>query len=118
VKQRISSIFRYAIQTGYVEFNPVDALKDVIKTRKVQHRKSLKQGELHSFLNAIDSYQGYVVTQYALQLIVYTFVRPGELRSAEWKDIDLDKAIWRIPAEKMKMKDEHIESNGRQSTLI
>jgi len=69
IKQRISSIFRYAIQTGFADFNPVDALKDVIKTRKIQHRKSLKQDELPSFLNALDCYQGYVVTKYALQLI-------------------------------------------------
>jgi integrase len=108
VKQRISSIFRYAIQTGYAEHNPVDALKDVIKSRKVQHRKSLKQEELPLFLKALDDYQGYLVTQYALTLITYTFVRPGEIRSAEWKDIDLKKAVWRIPAEKMKMKEEHI----------
>ena len=114
IKQRISSIFRYAIQTGYAEFNPVDALKDVIKTRKVQHRKSLKQEELPAFLNALDSYRGYIVTKYALQLIVHTFVRPGELRSAEWKDIDLKKAVWRLPAEKMKMKEECVVPLSRQ----
>ena len=108
VKQRISSIFRYAIQTGYVEFNPVDALRDVIQTRKVQHRKSLKLDELPDFLNALDNYRGYILTKHALQMIAYTFVRPGELRSAEWRDFDLDKAIWRIPAEKMKMEEEHI----------
>lgn len=108
VKQRISSIFRYAIQTGYVDFNPVDALKDVIKGRKVQHRKSLKLEQLPVFLNALDDYRGYLLTRYALQMITYTFVRPGELRSAEWKDFDLEKGIWRIPAEKMKMDEEHI----------
>ncbi len=118
IKQRISSIFRYAIQTGYAEFNPADALKDVIKTRKTQHRKSLKQDELPSFLNALDNYHGYVVTKYALQLITYTFVRPGELRSAEWKDFDLEKAIWRVPAEKMKMKEEHIVPLSKQSISI
>lgn len=114
VKQRISSVFRYAIQTGYIEFNPVDALKDVIRTRKVQHRKSLKLEQLPVFLNALDDYPGYVLTRYALQMIAYTFVRPGELRHAEWKDIDLDKAIWRIPAEKMKMNEEHIAPLSKQ----
>jgi integrase len=108
IKQRVSSIFRYAIQTGYAEFNPVDALKDVIQSRKVQHRKSIKLDQLPAYLNALDNYQGYLLTQYALKLITMTFVRPGELRSAEWKDVDLDKAIWRIPAEKMKMDEEHI----------
>jgi integrase len=108
VKQRVSSIFRYAIQMGYAEFNPVDALKDVIQTRKVQHRKSLSLSEIPSFLNALDDYHGYDLTQLSLLLIVYTFVRPGELRFAEWKEFDLVKGMWRIPAEKMKMKEEHI----------
>jgi integrase len=108
VKQRINSIFRYAIQTGYAEYNPVEALKDVLKTRKVQHRQSIQLDQLPVYLNALANYSGYSVTRYALQFITMVFVRPGELRSAEWKDIDLDKAIWRIPAEKMKMDEEHI----------
>jgi integrase len=118
VKQRISSIFRYAIQTGYVDFNPVDALKDVIRTRKVQHRKSLKLEQIPVFLNALDDYPGYLLTRYALQLITYTFVRPGELRSAKWKEIDLEKGIWRIPAEKMKMKEEHIVPLSTQTVAL
>jgi len=108
VKQRIRSILRYAIQTDIIEFNVADALVGVIKTRKVQHRKALGLTELSSFFTAIDNYQGYPLTKLALQLIAHTFVRPGELRSAEWKDIDFEKAIWRIPPEKMKMKEEHI----------
>lgn len=118
VKQRVSSIFRYAIQTGYVDFNPVDALKDVIRTRKVQHRKSLKLEQLPIFLNAVEDYPGYLLTRYALQLIAHTFVRPGELRSAEWKEIDLDNAVWRIPAEKMKMKEEHIVPLSTQAVEL
>lgn len=118
VKQRISSIFRYAIQTGYADFNPVDALKDVIRTRKVQHRKSLKLEQLPVFLNALDDYPGYILTRYALQIIAYTFVRPGELRNAEWKEIDLDNQIWRIPAEKMKMNEEHIVPLSSQVVSI
>lgn len=108
VKQRISGILRYATYMGIIEYNPVDALKDVIRTRKVQHRKAIKLEELPSFLNDLDSYGGYKLTKLALHLIVHTFVRPGELRSAEWKDFDLVNKIWRIPAEKMKMKEEHI----------
>jgi integrase len=115
VKQRISSVFRYAMQTGYAEHNPVDALKDVIKTRKVKHRKSIKLDELPAYLNALDNYPGYLLTQHALKLITMTFVRPGELRSAEWKDIDLNKSIWRIPAEKMKMDEEHIVPLSKQA---
>ena len=114
VKQRIKSVLRYAIQTGILEFNVADALDGVIQTRKVTHRKTLKLDELPSFLNALDTYPGYTLTGYALQLIVHTFVRPGELRSAEWKDIDMEKATWRIPAEKMKMKEEHIVLLSKQ----
>ena len=118
VKQRISSIFRFAIQTGLIEHNPADALRNVIKTRKVQHRKSIRIEELPLFLNALDTYKGYPLTKYALQFIVYTFVRPGELRSAEWKDIDLDKGIWRIPPEKMKMSEEHIVPLSTQALTL
>ena len=118
VKQRISAIFRYAIQTSYVELNPVDQLKDVILTRKVQHRKYLPPDELPQFLERLDRYSGYPLTRYALQIIMHTFVRPGELRSAEWKDIDLDKAIWRIPAEKMKMGEEHIVPLSTQAVAL
>ena len=118
IKQRISSIFRYAIQTGVIEHNPADALKNVIETRKVQHRKSIKIEELPSFLRALDTYKGYPLTKYALQFIVYTFVRPGELRSAEWKDFDLEKAIWRIPPEKMKMSEEHIVPLSKQALSL
>jgi integrase len=115
VKQRINSIFRYAIQTGYAEYNPVEALKDVLKTRKVQHRQSIQLDQLPAYLSALDKYSGYSVTRYALQFITMVFVRPGELRSAEWKDIDLDKSIWRIPAAKMKMDEEHIVPLSKQA---
>lgn len=118
VKQRIRSVLRYAIQTGILEFNVADALDGVIQTRKTKHRKALKLDELPSFLNAIERYPGYPLTGFALQLIVHTFVRPGELRSAEWKDIDLEKAIWRIPAEKMKMKEEHIVPLSKQALSL
>ena len=118
VKQRIRSVLRYAIQIGILEFNVADALEGVIQTRKTTHRKALQHDELPSFLKAVDSYPGYTITGYALQLIVHTFVRPGELRSAEWKDIDMDKAIWRIPAEKMKMKEEHIVPLSKQVLSI
>ncbi|MDH5368566.1 MAG: tyrosine-type recombinase/integrase [Gammaproteobacteria bacterium] len=118
VKQRTRSVLRYAIQIGILEFNVADALDGVIQTRKPKHRKALKLDELSPFLNALDTYPGYTLTGYALKLIVHTFVRPGELRSAEWKDIDMEKAIWRIPAEKMKMKEEHIVPLSSQALSV
>lgn len=114
VKQRIRAVLRFAVHSGIIKYNVADGLDGVIKTRRVQHRQSIKLDQLPAFLNALDTYSGYVLTKCALEFIVHTFVRPGELRSAEWKDIDLDKAIWRIPAEKMKMKEEHIVPLSKQ----
>lgn len=118
VKQRISAIFRYAIQVGYAEHNPVDALKDVLRTRRVQHRKSIKRDELPEFLESLEEYRGYPITKLALQFIVNTFVRPGELRSAEWTNFDLENRVWRIPAEKMKMNEEHLIPLSDQALQI
>jgi integrase len=69
-------------------------------------------------LRAIDAYQGYFVTKCALRLAPLVFVRPGELRHAEWPEIDLERAEWRIPAERMKMREQHIVSLARQAVDI
>jgi len=118
VKQFINLIFCYAIQSGYAELNPAESLKNVIQTRKVQHRKAIHEENLPAFLKALESYHGYELTKYALKLLVYTFVRPGELRSAEWVDFDFNKSIWRIPAAKMKMKEEHIVPLSTQAVAL
>ena len=70
-------IFRFAIQTGYADYNPVDALKDVLKTRKVKHRQSIRPDQFPKYLKVLDNYQGYEITKYALQFITHTFVRLG-----------------------------------------
>ena len=109
VKQRMAAIFRYAIYTGRVEHNPVDALKDVIQTRKVKHRAALPASELHAFLNAVETNtQITQITRCALQLLVLTFPRPGELRAAKWSEFNIGSKEWRIPAERMKMREEHV----------
>lgn len=118
IKQGIGSILRYATYMGIIDYNPVEALKDVIQTRKVQHRKAIKLEELPAFLKALDNYSGYTITKLALELIIYMFVRPGELRSAEWIDIDLENAIWLIPAEKMKIKEELIVPLSTQAVCL
>lgn len=108
VLQRCNAIFRYAIQTGRVEHNPVSDLQGALKTKKVEHRSALSQAELPDFLEKLESYEGNTVTQLALKLIVLTFVRTGELRGATWNEFDLNNAEWRIPAKRMKMRKEHI----------
>ena len=115
ILQRCSSVFRYAIQTGRATTNPASELKGVLRTRKVQHVASVPRAELPKLIEAIDQYDGNPITTYALQLLLLTFVRPGELRGAKWEEFDIDKAEWRIPAERMKMGSEHIVPLSRQS---
>lgn len=108
IKQRMSSVFRYAVQTARIEFNPADQLHGVITTKKVTHRASLKSEALPDFLRALDRFSGQELTRLALKLLLLTFVRPGELRGARWDEIHFRSKQWRIPAERMKMKEEHI----------
>ena len=118
VKQRMAGVFRYAIRTGKATSNPCDALTGVIETRKVTHRKSVPIKQLPAFLNDLDDYQGYDITRLALKLLVLTFVRPGELRGAQWKEFDLKGNEWRIPAERMKMKAEHVVPLSDQTIAV
>jgi len=119
VKQRIGQVFRYAIAHGKAERDPVadlrGALAPVVTTSRAAITDSAKVGEL---LRAIEGYEGQPTTHAALRLAPLLFVRPGELRHAEWSEIDLDAAIWRIPAGKMKMREGHIVPLAPQAVAI
>ncbi len=118
-KQRCSQIFRYAIATGRTKSDPTSALRGalapVISKGRAAITDPLKMGEL---LRAIDGYTGSFVVRSALKLAPFVFVRPGELRKAEWSEIDLEAAQWRIPAGKMKMREEHIVSLPIQAVAL
>ncbi|MBS0194228.1 MAG: tyrosine-type recombinase/integrase [Proteobacteria bacterium] len=118
-KQRCAQVFRYAIATGRASNDPTIALRGTLTPVKVQHRAAItdpaKVGEL---LRAIETYTGGIVVRSALKLAPLLFVRPGELRKAEWKEIDLDAAVWRIPAGKMKMREEHVVPLCSQAVAI
>jgi integrase len=107
--QYASQIFRYAIATGQASHDIAADLQGALQIATHSHFSSLtdpkKIGEL---LRAIDSYTGNPVVRLALKMAPYVFVRPGELRHAEWAEIDFETATWKIPAEKMKMKQVHI----------
>jgi len=118
VLQRITALFRYAVQTGRIEINPASELRGVLKTHKVEHRPALSAKEMPDFLKKLDNYKGDAITMYALKLLVLTFVRPGEIRGAAWNEFDLDKAEWRIPAERTKMRHEHIVPLSKQAISI
>ncbi|WP_298831111.1 integrase arm-type DNA-binding domain-containing protein [uncultured Piscinibacter sp.] len=102
-KQACGQVFRYAIATGRAERNPATDLKDALKPVIVEHMPAItdpkRVGEL---LRAIAAYKGHQVTRAALQLAPLVFVRPGELRKAEWAELDLDGEEWRIPSERIK----------------
>lgn len=108
VMQTCGQIFMYAIATGRAQRNPVPDLRGALKAPVKAHYSHLKAAELPEFLDKLATYDGAMQTKLALRLLMLTFVRTGELRSAGWKEMDLDHAEWRIPAERMKMRDPHI----------
>ena len=119
LKRVCGQIFRYAVATGRAERDPSADLRGVLKTGKVRHRASitepLKVGEL---LRAMDSFSGSLVVACALKFAPLVFVRPGELRKAEWAEFDLDAGEWRIPAERMKMREQHLVPLSAQAVAI
>lgn len=118
VMQMCGQVFLYAIATGRVERNPVPDLRGALRTPVVKHHSFLKAAELPKYLKALEGYDGSKPTKLALRLLLLTFVRTNELRAAEWKEINWEKAEWRIPAERMKMKEEHIVPLSRQAVEV
>jgi integrase len=109
IKQLIGQVMRYAVSTGAAERDVTQDLKGALKVAiKTHHAAITEPKEAGALMRAIYSYQGYAVTVTALKLAPLVFVRPGELRHAEWAEIDLEAAQWRIPGSKMKMKADHL----------
>ncbi|MBP4048788.1 tyrosine-type recombinase/integrase [Chromobacterium violaceum] len=115
VLQRISAVIRYAIQTGRAVYNPATDLTGAIRAKKVEHRPALPRGELREFYRRLAAEPLYIPTRIAMHLLMLTFVRPGELRAARWEEFDEERAEWRIPAERMKMREPHLVPLSRQA---
>ena len=113
--QTCGMVIRYAIATGRAERNPVADLRGALKTPIRNNRSYLKAEDLPEYLKKLETFDGTVQTKLALKLLLLTFVRTTELRAAEWEEIDFDKAQWRIPAVRMKMKEQHIVPLARQT---
>ena len=112
-------IFRYAIATGRAERDASADLRGALSPPIKQHRAAITDPKSTAeLLRAMDSYQGSFVTKCALRLAPLVFVRPGELRKAEWVEIDLDKAEWNIPAQRMKMRESHLVPLATQAVEI
>ena len=118
LRQWASAIFRYAVATLRADADPAAALKGAIQRPKVEHHKPLSRDQITCFVKALDAYGGYRTTVIALHLALLTFVRTVELRAAEWVEFDLDRATWRIPAERMKMREAHIVPLSRQAVEL
>ena len=117
--QTCGRIFRYAVATGRAERDPTGDLHGALPPARNQHFAALTDPqEIAHLLRAIESYTGTFIVRQALRLAPRLFVRPGELRKAEWTELNLDGAEWRIPAAKMKMRHEHIVPLSRQAVAI
>jgi integrase len=117
--QFIGQVFRYAVANQLAPSDPTRDLRGALAKRKQKHHAAIlepsKAGEM---LRAIDGYEGHPSTRIALQLSALLFVRPGELRRAEWAEIDLGSNVWRIPAAKMKARMEHAVPLCRQALAL
>ncbi len=122
VLQDIKRVFGFAVAKKRLKTNPATGLEsvDIIEERIVKHRPSMENAELGLFLKELENYEekGGVLTKLALKMLVFTFVRSGELRGARWSEFNLKEKIWRIPAERMKMKTEHIVPLSKQVVEI
>lgn len=120
-KQRISQVLRYAIATGRAERDPTGDLRGALAPLIVTNHAALTNpGRVGELLRAIDGYVGQPTTHCALRLAPYVFVRPGELRAAEWSEFTLDgkEPEWRIPGERMKMGEQHVVPLCTQAVAI
>ena len=118
-KRSIGQVFRYAIATGRAVRNPVPDLQGAFIPTTVKHHAAITDpSQIGALLRVCEGYTGHFATRCALRLSFLVMLRPGEVRKAEWTEIDLERAEWRIPAEKMKMREEHIIPLSRQAIEI
>jgi integrase len=112
-------VIRYAIATGRAKRDPSADLRDALVSVRTKHHAALTNPkDVGKLLNAIDGYAGFSSVMSALRLAPLVFLRPGELRGAEWSEIDLGAGEWRIPAARMKMKQDHVVPLSRQAIAI
>lgn len=115
----LSRVFRYAIATARAESDPASVLRGALTVPKVKHLAAITTVKGASVLmRAIETYEGHPLTRLALKLTPHLFVRPGELRKAEWAEFDFERNVWSIPADKMKMRLPHRVPLSRQALGI
>jgi integrase len=119
LKQTVGQMFRFAVATGRAQRDITPDLKGALATHKKQHFPAITEpAQVGRLLNMLDAYEGTATVRAALKLAPLVFVRPKELRQAEWPEIDFDKKEWRIPSAKMKMGVDHIVPLSRQALEV
>ena len=109
LRSRIGSVFRYAVASGIAETDPTYALRDALIRPTRKHRAAITDPQaLGRLMNEIDVFEGQATTRIALKLLAMLAQRPGEIRHAKWSEIDFVKKVWSIPADRMKMRRDHI----------
>lgn len=118
VRQWVSAVFRYGVATLRADLDPASALRGAVRKPKTQHKRPLSRKELGVFLAKLEDSQSGLQVSTALRLLLLTFVRPGELRGARWSEFDLEAAEWRIPAQRMKMREPHVVPLSKQAVQL
>ena len=118
IRQWISVVYRFAVATLRAESDPAAPLQGAVERNRTKHAKALSKNEMKRLLQALRTYGGDPATMCGLELILLTFVRTIELRAARWAEIDFKNAEWRIPADRMKMREVHIVPLSRQAVSI
>jgi integrase len=119
VRQICSQVFRYAIATSRAERDPSADLRGALTPVEVVHHAAITDPkEVSGLLRLLESYEGSIIVRCALRLAPLVFVRPGELRKAEWSEVDIDLAQWTIPAWRMKMRQTLTVPLSRQAVAI
>ena len=119
VLQNCGQIFRYAVASGRAQRNPAADIRGALPSVRTSHLAAITDPKaIGGLLRAIDTYEGSLVTRCALRLAPLLFVRPGELRHAEWQEIDFELSQWNIPAQKMKMGEPHLVPLSCQALAV
>lgn len=119
MRSTVGSVFRYAMATARADVDPTIALRDALIRPQRKSRAAIIEPEaVGGLLRAVDGFDGQLTTRAALQLMALLFPRPGELRFAEWPEFDFEKAVWTIPASRMKMRRPHKSPLSRQAIAI
>ena len=120
IQQRLRSVFQYAIMQEWTERNPAADLQKLLNPVKIQKMKALPLNEFPIYLQRLDEKNNelHLVTRVALKLVVMLFVRTNELIGARWEEIDFENSTWRIPAERMKLRVEHLVPLPKQALSL